>query len=65
MEKNEVSDLRKGCEVWICYLDDDGKQISGYFVFVRMTDSILEFRSGSNLIVIPISKLIKLKMRFG
>lgn len=47
--------------VFISYLDDDNKQINTYVTLIRMSDSLIVFRTKQNTITIPISRLIKLK----
>ena len=64
MEKNKVSGLREGEEVFISYRDDNEQIVSGYFILLSLSETLLQVKSNQNIIVIPISRLIKIKQRF-
>jgi hypothetical protein len=63
MEKNKLSGIREGEEVFVSYLEDNEQIVSGYFILVSMSESLLQIKSNQNLIVIPVSRLIKLKQK--
>lgn len=50
-------------KVFLAYLNEDNEVRSGFVTLINQTDSIVEFDTGSNRIVIPISRLLKLKHR--
>jgi len=65
MKEDKVSDIREGEEIFLSYLEDNNQIVSGYFTLVHMSDTLLEIKSNSNVIIIPISRLIKIKQRFS
>jgi len=64
MNKDKVSDIREGEEIFLSYLEDNGQVVSGYFKLIKLSDTLLEIKSNSNIIIIPISRLIKIKQRY-
>ena len=63
MKEDKVSDIREGEEIFLSYLEDNNQVVSGYFKLIHMSDTLLEIKSNSNLIIIPLSRLIKIKQR--
>jgi len=55
--------LRENEEVFVSYKDDDEKIVSGYFVLVSISENLLQIKSNSNVVVIPLSRLLKVKQR--
>lgn len=47
--------------VFVCYLNDDDKQINGYFYLKEQTVNYIKIISGENTLTIPYHRLIKLK----
>jgi len=62
--EDRVSGLQIGKEVFCSYRNDDEQVISGYFILISLSETLLELKSNQNLIVIPVSRLIKIKQRF-
>ena len=50
-------------EIWICYLNDDDREINGFFYCVNETSNYIQIKSGSNLITIPFHRILKIKER--
>jgi hypothetical protein len=50
-----------GDRVFISYLNDDNKQVSGYVELVEKTESHLTFKTNGNKITISYNRLLKLK----
>lgn len=48
-------------EIWIAYLDDDGKRIRGYFRRVTESINYIKIRSGGNILTIPFHRVLKIK----
>jgi len=47
----------------ISYLDENNNVVDGWFKIITLTDGWLSFKTTSNTITIPISRLIKIKER--
>ena len=62
-DKFSEQDIREGDAIHISYLDDTGVTITGYGVLIQLTDSLIKFSTNQNIIVLPISRLLKLKQR--
>ena len=63
MTEKKVSDIRKNEEIFISWLDDSGTNISGFAILLELSETFVKFKSHKNIIVIPISRLIKIKQR--
>jgi hypothetical protein len=63
MEK-EVKGYRQDKETLIFYEDDNKQTVSAYVYLIEVSENLITFRTGSNVITIPSSKLIKLKQHF-
>lgn len=59
----KFSDIREGEEVFISWLDDNQQIVSGYATFLQMSENILKFKTYNNIVVIPISRLLKIKQK--
>lgn len=60
MESAEVSGDR---EIWLAYLDDENRQVQGFFVLIEQNASYLKIRSGKNILTLPWSRILKVKER--
>lgn len=60
---DKVSDIREGEEIHISYIDDNGQIISGFAILLELSDTFVKFKTDKNILVIPVSKLVKLKQR--
>ena len=65
MENDKVSGIRAGEEIFLSYLEDNNQIVSGFFILVKLSETLIEVKSNQNIIVIPISRLIKIKQRCG
>lgn len=49
-------------KTFICYLDDDGKKVKGYFNILEDNNpNYVKFTSGDNVMKIPYSRILKIK----
>jgi len=64
MVGDEVSGIREGEEIFLSYRDDNEQTVSGFFILVKMSEALLQVKSNQNLLVIPVSRIIKIKQRF-
>ena len=48
--------------VFICYLDDSDKKIEGFFDLIDEKPTYIKFRTGENILLIPYSRILKIKM---
>ena len=48
-------------ESFIIYLNDDDRQVTAYVKILEINSGFIKFRTGSNIITIPISRLVKMK----
>jgi len=60
---SEVLGLRTGTEIFISYLNDDDKTVSGYAQLLSLTPELVTFKTDKNVIIIPVSRLLKIKQR--
>lgn len=60
---DKVSAIREGEEIFLSYRDDNEQIVSGYFILVSLSETLLQIKSNQNVIVIPIARLIKIKQR--
>ena len=51
--------------VFISYLNDDNKVVSGIFELVNVSESLISFKTNSSLISIPVSRVLKIKRKFA
>lgn len=58
MENNKVSGNK---EVWISYKEDNDNIVNGFVILLELSDTLIKFKTGKNIIVLPISRLIKMK----
>lgn len=63
MENVKVSGVREGEEIFLSYIDDNDKTVSGYFILLKLSEALLQIKSNQNVIVIPITRMIKIKQR--
>ena len=52
-------------EVWISYLDEDNQRREGYVQLIHMDSSMIKFKTKGNLIILPTSRILKIKQRLG
>jgi len=62
MSFNRTSD-DIGKEDFLSYLNDTGETISGYFEIVELKDTYVKIRTRGNLIIIPMSRVLKIKIK--
>jgi histone acetyltransferase (RNA polymerase elongator complex component) len=65
MTENKVSEIREGEEIFLSYKDDNEQIVSGFFILISISETLLQVKSNQNVLVIPISRLIKIKQRFS
>lgn len=65
MEKGQETGLREGQEVFCSYLEDNGIATQGYFYLLKITDSYVELKSQTNILILPISRILKIKQRWS
>lgn len=65
MIENKISGLREGQEIWISYREDNEQVVQGFFILISISDSLITFKTKSNNITIPISRVLKIKQRNG
>ncbi len=58
MTDNKVLDLRT---VWASFMDDNNKQVQGFFKLLEQTVNYVKLISGKNIITIPYHRLLKMK----
>ena len=46
---------------FISYKDDKDQIIQGYFEVLKETDNYIKFKSGSNIIMLPWNRILKVK----
>ncbi|MFA5723668.1 MAG: hypothetical protein WC979_05400 [Candidatus Pacearchaeota archaeon] len=63
MVEDKTSGIREGEEIFLSYLDDNEKIVSGYFILLKLSEALIQIKSNQNVIVIPISRLVKIKQR--
>jgi len=63
MSKDKVSGIREGEEIFLSYREDNEQVISGYFILVNISETLLQVKSNQNIIVIPIHRILKIKQR--
>ena len=52
-------------EVWISYLDEDNQRREGYVILIHLDNSIVKFKTKGNIIILPVSRILKIKERLG
>jgi hypothetical protein len=50
-------------DAFLAYLDDDNKVVKGYCQVKEITDTQISFYTANNLVIIPIQRLLKVKIR--
>lgn len=63
MEEDKVSGLREGEEVFVSYREDNDTVVSGFVILLKITDTLLTFKTNRNVVSIPISRLLKIKQK--
>lgn len=63
MDKENVSDIIEGQEIFISYKDDNENTISGFAVLLELSEKLVKFKTNQNIIIIPTSRLLKIKQR--
>lgn len=58
---NKHMDLRN--KIWVCFLNDNGQRVEGYFIKVGESDNFLKIEdsSGTNVLTIPFHRILKVK----
>ena len=62
--KTFISNFNMGLrdkETFIIYLNDDDRQVNAYVRVLELNSGFIKFQTGSNIITIPISRLVKMK----
>ena len=54
----------KDREVFLIYLEDDGRQVSAYVNIIELKDGLITFKTNKNIISIPVARIVKIKARF-
>ncbi len=49
-------------EIWISY-ENEGQEITGFFVLIEQTLNYVKIQSGKNILTIPYHKINKMKER--
>jgi hypothetical protein len=57
---DKISDISRGKKVFLSYLDDDDKVISGYVTLLEC-DGLVIFETNQNRISIPANRVLKIK----
>lgn len=52
-------------KIFISYLDDDDKKVSGLFDLIEQTVNYVKVQTGSNVITIPYHRVLKVKENVG
>jgi uncharacterized protein (UPF0248 family) len=50
-------------ECFIAYNDDGGKMVVGFFNVIKLTKSYVFFESNVNIVLIPMHRILKIRMR--
>jgi len=58
--EDRSSDLGSGRQVFISYLNDDDKVVSGYVILLECNGFVV-FKTNDNIIRIPSSRVLKIK----
>lgn len=53
--------MEKPRKIFVSYLDDDGKIVSGFYENVEIRDNVVEIRTSQNDIILPINRVLKIK----
>lgn len=61
--EEKVKGYRQDKETLIFYEDDNKQIVSAYVYLIEISESVITFKTGSNIITIPVSKLVKIKQR--
>lgn len=48
-------------KIWISYLDDNNKRITGFFERISESNNFIKLKSNSNIITIPYHRILKVK----
>lgn len=48
-------------KIWLAYLDDNGKRVTGYFKCSAETMNYIKIQSGENTLTIPYHRILKIK----
>tara|TARA_Y100000310_G_C20513324_1_gene729941 strand:+ start:677 stop:856 length:180 start_codon:yes stop_codon:yes gene_type:complete len=52
-------------KIFISYLDDDDKTISGFVDLIEKTETMITFETQKNKITIPMARVLKIKEQRG
>jgi hypothetical protein len=52
-----------GKEEFLSYLNDTGEAISGFFDIVEINQSYVKIRTKGNFVIIPMSRVLKIKLK--
>jgi len=56
-----TSPEQKAKKVFLSYLDDNNHRIATYVWLISLTDTSVTFRTHNNIIVLPMSRILKVK----
>jgi len=56
-----MEDISKNKKIFITYLDDNDKQVSGFVDLIEITDTLVAFSTTKNIVKIPMHRLLKIK----
>ena len=65
MGEDKETGLKEGQEIFCSYLEDNGIQTQGYFYLLKLTDSYVQLKSNSNILILPMSRVLKIKQRYS
>lgn len=63
--EDKATGIKGGQEIFCSYLEDSGIQTQGYFYLLKITDSYVELKSNSNILILPMSRVLKIKQRYS
>jgi len=52
-----------GDEIFISYINDNNNTWNGYVTLISFDDNFITFNSGSSEIIIPVSRILKIKKK--
>lgn len=50
-------------EVWICFINDDGQEVKGFFTLLEQTENYVKVLSGKNILILPYHRINKIKIK--
>jgi hypothetical protein len=65
MEEVKTLGIREGEEIFLSYKDDNEQIVTGYFILLKMSEVLLQLKTNSNILAIPVSRILKIKQRYS